>query len=95
MKRKLFWNRNQCVDEFPHVSHKYVIKGDDSQPVDFWEWTENYLCLDVNTKECETQQIFMLEIPGVLVDPLGPSVSKPVGTNVSPHLPTWSIPTQN
>ncbi|KAJ7938701.1 hypothetical protein B0H13DRAFT_1851287 [Mycena leptocephala] len=70
------------------------IKGDDSQPADFWEWTGNYLCLDVTAgEERETRQMFVLEIPGVLVDLLGPSVSKPVGTNVSPHLPTWSIPT--
>ncbi|KAJ6546390.1 hypothetical protein DFH09DRAFT_927156 [Mycena vulgaris] len=72
-----------------------LSRGADSPPTEFWEWTGNYLCLDVHTEEQrETRQLFVAEIPGVLVHPVRPSISKPVGSDDSEQLPTWSIPTK-
>ncbi|KAJ7834367.1 hypothetical protein B0H14DRAFT_2590950 [Mycena olivaceomarginata] len=70
------------------------IEGDDSPPANFWEWTGNYVCLDVNAKEeRETRQLFVLDIPGLFIHPLDPSVSKPAASDAANHIPTWTIPT--
>ncbi|KAJ7243487.1 hypothetical protein C8J57DRAFT_1556735 [Mycena rebaudengoi] len=69
-----------------------LIEGPDSAPATFWEWSGQYLSLDVNTREDhETQRMFVAEIPGILIHPVGPSVSKASGSNAQA---TWSIPTQ-
>jgi hypothetical protein len=71
------------------------MQGEDSPAAAFWEWTGNYICLDVNTQEeRETRRLFVVEIPGVLIHPVGPSVSKSAGSNASEVRPTWSIPTE-
>ncbi|KAJ7661525.1 hypothetical protein DFH06DRAFT_1089043 [Mycena polygramma] len=63
-------------------------------PANFWEWTGNYLSLNVSPgKERETRKLFVAEIPGILVHPLGPSVSKPSDLDSSNSEPTWSVPT--
>ncbi|KAJ7735697.1 hypothetical protein B0H14DRAFT_2639136 [Mycena olivaceomarginata] len=69
-------------------------EGDDLPPANFWEWTGNYVCLDVNAKEeRETRQLFVLDIPGLFIHPLDPSVSKPAASDAANHIPTWTIPT--
>jgi hypothetical protein len=69
---------------------------DDSHPSDFWEWTGNFLHLDVDShEEKTTRRLFVLTVPGNLVHPLAPSVSKqsePDPSSMSAELPTWSIP---
>ncbi|KAJ7429842.1 hypothetical protein B0H11DRAFT_1944117 [Mycena galericulata] len=61
-------------------------------PADYWEWTGNFLCLDIAAKQGrETRQLFVLDIPGILIHPLGPSVSKQSGS--TNDLPTWSVST--
>ncbi|KAJ7023838.1 hypothetical protein C8F04DRAFT_969797 [Mycena alexandri] len=60
---------------------------------EFWEWTGNYLSLDVTQDERETRRLFVAEIPGVLAHPIGPSVSKPASTTRLEAQATWSIPT--
>ncbi|KAJ7025828.1 hypothetical protein C8F04DRAFT_1046127 [Mycena alexandri] len=62
-------------------------------PSEFWEWTGNYLCLDINTQEeRETRRLFVAELPGVLVHPISPSVSKPASSTTLEAQATWSIP---
>ncbi|KAJ7347943.1 hypothetical protein DFH08DRAFT_1001299, partial [Mycena albidolilacea] len=65
---------------------------------DFWEWTGKYLHLDVDSWEQKaTQRLFVSEVPGHLVHPLAPSVSKqsePDPSSMSVDLPTWSIATK-
>lgn len=67
-------------------------------PADFWEWTGKYLHLDVDSREEKvTQRLFVSEVPGHLVHPLAPSVSKqsePDPSSMSVDLPTWSTATK-
>ncbi|KAJ6579361.1 hypothetical protein B0H10DRAFT_2198716 [Mycena sp. CBHHK59/15] len=67
--------------------------------LNFWEWTGKFLRLDVTaTDERATRQQFVLEVPGILVRPLGPSVAPTLGAadgNPNPLAPaTWRIPAE-
>ncbi|KAF8135316.1 hypothetical protein K438DRAFT_1640163 [Mycena galopus ATCC 62051] len=59
------------------------------QPACFWEWTGNYLQVNFGSAdELKTRNLFVVEVPGSLVFPLGPSLTKRTGGEE----PTWSIP---
>ncbi|KAJ7279506.1 hypothetical protein C8J57DRAFT_1175396 [Mycena rebaudengoi] len=65
---------------------------ENADPATFWEWSGQYLSLDVTARDDrETRRMFVAEIPGVLIHPVGPSVSKASG---SQGQATWSIPSQ-
>ncbi|KAJ7243008.1 hypothetical protein C8J57DRAFT_1142308, partial [Mycena rebaudengoi] len=73
----------------------FLVKGiriENADPATFWEWSGQYLSLDVTARDDrETRRMFVAEIPGVLIHPVGPSVSKASG---SQGQATWSIPSQ-
>jgi hypothetical protein len=67
-------------------------QGKDSYPADFWEWTGNYLCLDMeNSDTRDTWKQFVIDIAGPLAHPLGPSVSRP--SSSTDNSLTWTITT--
>ncbi|KAJ6603661.1 hypothetical protein B0H10DRAFT_2315727 [Mycena sp. CBHHK59/15] len=77
--------------ENPRTSPSLTSPGED-----FWEWTGNFLMLDVDATNLRmTHRQLILEVPSIVVHPLGPSVATRTifnnGIKSASKKPTWHI----